>query len=139
MSIEVFVRLEVELDQLPSLLEQLKSQLAVYPHRIEIIGDGETSGAIRTEKASTKVSTEKLPITLNPVDEEAFKNKLLKTRKAEITVYHADGSVKKKVWEANSFTASSGVLNNLRSRAEFRNGEWQARGIERVEVKVIGK
>jgi len=139
MSIEVFVRLEVDLDQLPSLLEQLKTQLAVYPLRIEIIGDGEASGAIRTEKASTKVSAAKLPITLNPVDEEAFKNKLLKTRKAEITVYHADGSVKKKVWEANSFTASSGVLNNLRSRAEFRNGEWQARGIERVEVKVIGK
>ena len=47
--------------------------------------------------------------------------------------------MKKKVWEANSFTAKSGVLNNLRSRAEFRNGEWQARGIERVVVKVIGK
>ena len=139
MSIEVFVRLEVDLDQLPTLLEQLKSQLAVYPHRIEIIGDGEASGNKQPEKVSSKTLGEKLPITLNPVDEEAFKNKLLKTRKAEITIFHADGTVKKKVWEANSFTAKSGVLNNLRSRAEFRNGEWQARGIERVEVKVIGK
>ncbi|MEI6206746.1 MAG: hypothetical protein WCP20_08190 [Desulfuromonadales bacterium] len=139
MSIEVFVRLEVDLDQLPSLLEQLKSQLVVYPHRIEIIGDGEATGTIRPGEASAKASTEKLPITLNPVDEEAFKTKLLKTRKAEITIFHADGTVKKKVWEANSFTAKSGVLNNLRSRAEFRNGEWQARGILRVEVKVLGK
>jgi hypothetical protein len=139
MSIEVFVRLEVDLDQLPSLLGQLKSQFAVYPHRIEITGDGETSGSSRTEKFSSKALGAKLPITLNPPDEEVFKNKLLKSRKAEITVFHADGSVKRKTWEANSFTAKSGVLNNLRSRAEFRNGAWQAQGIERVEVKVFGK
>jgi hypothetical protein len=139
MSIEVSVRLEVDLDQLSTLLERLKSQFAAYPHRIEIIGDGEASGTIRPGKLATKISTKKLPIVLNPTDEEVFKNKLLKTRRAEITVFHADGSVKKKIWEANSFTVKSGVLNNLRSRAEFRNGEWQARGIERVEVKVIGK
>lgn len=140
MSIEVFVRMEVDLNQLPSLLEQLKTQLEVYPHRIEIIGDGEASGTIRPEKTSTKPASSRiLPIALNPTDEEAFKNKLLKTRRAEITVFHADGSVKKKIWAANSFTAKSGVLNNLRSRAEFRSGEWQARGIQRVAVKVVGK
>lgn len=139
MSIEVFVHLEVDLDQLPSLLEQLKTQLAAYAHRIEIIGDGETAGSKRPEKVSSNVLGDKLPIALHPLDEEAFKTKLLKTRKAEITVFHADSTVKKKTWEANSFTAKSSVLNNLRSRAEFRNGEWQTRGIERVEVKVIGK
>jgi hypothetical protein len=139
MSIEVFVRLEVDFDQLPSLLGQLKSQLAAYPHRIEIIGDGEASGSGRPEKLSSKALGWKLPITLNPPEEEAFKKKLLRTRKAEITVFHSDGTVQKKVWEANSFTATSGVLNNLRSRAEFRNGAWQTSGIERVEVKVFGK
>lgn len=139
MAIEVSVRLEVDLDQLSSLLERLKSQFASYPHRIEIIGDGEASGTVQLEKVFPKTSTEKLPIALNPTNEEAFKNKLLKTRKAEITVFHTDGSVKKNIWAANRFSAKSGVLNNLRSRAEFRNGEWQARGIERVGVKVIEK
>lgn len=139
MSIEVSIRLEVDLEHLSSLLEQLKTQLAKYPHHIEIIGDGRASAAVKPGETSLNPPAGKLPIALNPPDEEAFKKKLLKTRKAEITIFQSDGTIKKKEWLANNFTAKSGVLNNLRSRVEFRSGEWQALGIERVEVKVIGK
>lgn len=140
MSVEVFIRLEVDINQLPQLLNQLKGQLASFPHQIEIIGDGQSSGSGEPEQIRSKTtSSEKLPIQLFPADEELFKKKLLVSRKAEITIYYADGTVQTKTWLANNFSAKSGVLNNLRSRPEFRNGGWQQRGIERVEVKVIGR
>lgn len=140
MSVEVFIRMEVDINQLPQLLNQLKGQLASFPHQIEIIGDGQASGSSEPERICAKTATgEKLPIALFPPDEELFKRKLLISKRAEITTYFTDGRIQTKTWNANSFTASSGVLNNLRSRAEFRNGGWQARRIERVEVKVIGK
>ena len=138
MSVDVFIRLEVDINQLPQLLNQLKGQLASFPHQIEIIGDGQASGNGEPAKAqSFQERGEKLPIDLFPPDEELFKKKLLVSKKAEITTYFMDGNRQTKTWNANSFTAKSGVLNNLRTRAEFRNREWQARGIERVEVKAL--
>lgn len=114
MSIEVFVRLEVDLDQLPSLLERLKLQLAIYPHRVEIIGDGGTSGSMNFEKVSSKALGDKLPIVLNPPDEEVFKNKLLKTRKAEITVFKTDQPTKKAF---RKFLVDHGGLTENSSRS----------------------
>lgn len=77
-----------------------------------------------------------LPIELSPSGEAEFKRKLLFTKRAYITTFYANGKNEKKQWKANSFKESSGVLGNLRSRPEFRNGEWQKRGIIKVFVSI---
>lgn len=77
-----------------------------------------------------------LTIELNPYGEDEFKRKLLLTKKAYITTFYANGTNEKKLWKANSFKESSGVIGNLRSRPEFRNGEWQKRGIIKVFVSI---
>jgi len=77
-----------------------------------------------------------LPIVLNPNDEATFKRKLLLVRRAFITTIYADGREEKKPWNAMHFRETSGVIGNLRSRPEFRNGEWQKRGIIKVFVSI---
>ncbi|HZW77307.1 MAG TPA: hypothetical protein VFF21_03245 [Flavobacteriaceae bacterium] len=77
-----------------------------------------------------------LPITLNPPSESEFKRRLLITRTAWITTYYKNGTSRTAIWNAHRFSESSGVLGNLRSRPQFRNGEWQKLGIERVWVSI---
>lgn len=77
-----------------------------------------------------------LPIGLNPTSESEFKRRLLLTKTAYITTFYKNGTSKQKVWNANRFRETSGVLGNLRSRPEFRNGEWQKLGIEKVLVSI---
>ena len=77
-----------------------------------------------------------LPIELNPSTEFEFKKRLLLTKTAYITTFYKNGTAKQKVWNANRFRETSGVLGNLRSRPEFRNGEWQKLGIEKVLVSI---
>ena len=77
-----------------------------------------------------------LPITLEPSDPAQFKEALLESRKADIYIRYNDGRQEVKRWNANRFSQSSDVLNNLRSRAEFRQGNWQNRGIQSVHVAV---
>ena len=77
-----------------------------------------------------------LPIELNPSTEYEFKRRLLLTKTAYITTFYKNGTSKQKVWNANRFRETSGVLGNLRSRPEFRNGEWQKLGIEKVLVSI---
>lgn len=77
-----------------------------------------------------------LPIELNPNDESEFKRKLLSKRRAYITTIFANGQKEKKIWNAYSFSESSDVIGNLRSRLEFRKGEWQKRGIIKVYVSI---
>lgn len=78
-----------------------------------------------------------LPIILVPADPEQFKQELLKSRRAEIITTYRDGEEKRRLWKAPHFTESSNVIGNLRSRPEFRAGQWQAHGIERVTVRVV--
>jgi len=78
-----------------------------------------------------------LPITLIPADPEDFRNALLRSRLGEIITTYADGRVERRIWNAPNFKASSNVIGNLRSRPEFRSGQWQAKGIERVTVRVL--
>lgn len=78
-----------------------------------------------------------LPITLEPEDPAAFKTMLLGSHRAEIHVIFTDGTVEVWPWSASRFTESSNVAGNLRSRSEFRQGEWQRRGIVRVLVRAL--
>jgi hypothetical protein len=77
-----------------------------------------------------------LPIELNPPTEIEFKQRLLLTKTAYITTFYKNGTSKQKIWNAQRFKESSGVLGNLRSRPEFRNGKWQKLGIEKVLVSI---
>ncbi|WP_100616400.1 type I restriction enzyme HsdR N-terminal domain-containing protein [Confluentibacter citreus] len=77
-----------------------------------------------------------LPIEINPSSESDFKHRLLLTKTAYITTFFKNGTSKQRVWNAQRFSESSGVLGNLRSRPEFRNGEWQKLGIEKVYVSI---
>lgn len=77
-----------------------------------------------------------LPIELKPSSESKFKRRLLLTKIAYINTFYENGTSKQQTWKANRFSESSGVLGNLRSRPEFRNGEWQKLGIEKVLVSI---
>jgi hypothetical protein len=79
-----------------------------------------------------------LPITLHPSPSARFKQALLTTKRAWITTHFILGKPRVQMWQANSITEASNVIGNLRSRPEFRQGEWQRRGIKRVIVS-IGK
>lgn len=78
-----------------------------------------------------------LPITLDPPRISDFIDQLLRTKKAEIQTYFGDGRVKSQTWHANRFSRDSNLFGNLRSRPEFRQGEWQTRGIAKVHVRVV--
>ncbi len=78
-----------------------------------------------------------LPITLDPPRASDFKDELLKCGGAEITIHYSDGRTETRRWNASRFSESSNVFGNLRSRPEFRQGEWQSRGIVKVHVRVL--
>ena len=78
-----------------------------------------------------------LPITLDPPRMTDFVDQLLRTRTAEIQTYFRDGRVKSQTWHANQFTRDSNLFGNLRSRPEFRQGQWQDLGIAKVHVLVV--
>lgn len=81
-------------------------------------------------------SNGKLLIELNPHLESEFKKLLLERKQAYITIYYENGTSEQRTWKANSFQESSGVMGNLRSRPEFRNGKWQENEIEKVYVSI---
>ncbi|MHB1106146.1 MAG: hypothetical protein ACYCZ2_07275 [Lutibacter sp.] len=98
-----------------------------------------TSGFDNLKKYSIKEQSNNnsiLPIELNPPNESDFKRKILETKRAYITTFYANGTSVRKVWNANYFTETSGVLGNLRSRPEFRKGKWQENGIIKIFVSV---
>lgn len=78
-----------------------------------------------------------LPIELNPNNNEVFLETLLKTKSAIITTFYKNGTKESKIWNAERMTANSNVIGNLRSRPEYRNGNWQKANIEKVLVEVI--
>lgn len=77
-----------------------------------------------------------LPIELIPNDNEVFLKILLKTKSATINTFYKNGTKESKIWKAERMTANSDVIRNLRSRPEFRNGNWQKANIVKVVVEV---
>ena len=90
-----------------------------------------------TENPSSTKQYDCLPITLDPSNPDIFKQELLLTKKAEIETHYSNGDVKTKYWNASKLTSSSGIMNNLRSRPEYRSGKWQLHAISKVHVRVI--
>lgn len=94
------------------------------------------NGAALSSRYSAS-SNDLLPITLAPSNPANFKEELLASKKAEILSYYSDGRIEVRPWNVSRFSASSNVMGNLRSRPEFRSGNWQSKGIVKVHVKVI--
>lgn len=88
------------------------------------------------EETKVNKSRSLLPITLIPEDTATFKDALLKSKKAIMYIKYQNGDTEEKKWNASRFREDSGVIGNLRSRPEFRNGAWQKRGIKDVLVKI---
>ncbi|NJM10418.1 MAG: hypothetical protein HC883_06100 [Bdellovibrionaceae bacterium] len=83
-------------------------------------------------------STGPLPIELEPSNVSEFGQRLLETKAAVISIFYKNGTNEERAWNAEKFTVSSDVIGNLRSRPQFRQGEWQKRGISHVKVKIAG-
>lgn len=77
-----------------------------------------------------------LPITLFPENTNDFLRHLLMTRTAIITTYYTYKEKESKIWYANQMRETSDVIGNLRSRPEFRQGNWQESKITKVEVRI---
>jgi len=77
-----------------------------------------------------------LPIELIPNDNQEFLTALLNTKTATITTFYKNSTKESKNWNAERMTANSNVIGNLRSRPEFRNGNWQKANIVKVVVEV---
>ena len=93
-----------------------------------------TPSARRTRRERQDLT---LPITLDPQNSADFLEALLRTKEAWIEVSYSDGHKEVRRWDASHMRPSSNVLGNLRSRPEFRAGEWQRRGITGVLVRLM--
>ena len=65
-----------------------------------------------------------------------FLDALLRTKEAWIEESYRDGRREVRRWDAVRMKPSSDVIRNIRSRPEFRAGEWQRRGITSVRVSI---
>ena len=77
-----------------------------------------------------------MPITFDPPLPEAFKEALLRERRAWIAEVHRDGRRIEHRWEARNMSESSNVIGNLRSRPRYRKGAWQREGIQSLIVSI---
>ena len=105
-----------------------------YDAKRKLYAKSEKTGSKNSVK--TVSENDVLPIILSPNSSDEFKKRLLKAKKATITVYYRDGKVESKPWNARNFTASSNVFANLRSRPEFRSEAWRKARIAIVFVSV---
>ncbi len=77
-----------------------------------------------------------LPITLEPQNSSDFLAALLRTKEAWFEVSYNDGRKEVRRWDAPRMSPSSNVIGNLRSRPEFRAGNWQNKGIASLRVSI---
>ncbi len=116
------------------IINSIKTEKAIDSFNQEIIKE---SMAKNTPVISDNyIINNVLPITLFPENTNEFLRDLLRTRKAIITTYYVHKEKESKIWYANQMGESSDVMRNLRSRWEFRQGNWQESRITKVEVSI---
>ena len=98
----------------------------------------ETITTIQKEDLNKRIdnSSKRLRIELNPSDVDEFKRLLLINRRAFITTHYNNQEQIRKEWIANNMTENSNIIGNLRSRTEFRAGNWQKNNISHVYVSI---
>lgn len=77
-----------------------------------------------------------LPITLDPPGTQDFLDALLLAKEAWIEELYTDGQRRVQRWDASRMSRSSGVINNLRSRPKYRQGNWQKQGLVSLRVSI---
>ena len=77
-----------------------------------------------------------LPIEFSPEDPSEFKELLLLRKSALITITYNGGNKEIKEWNASNITEKSNIIGNIRSRLEFRQGNWQNANIKSVKVEI---
>lgn len=77
-----------------------------------------------------------LPIEFYPEDISEFKELLIQHKRALITICYNGGNKEIKEWNASKFSEKSDIIRNLRSRNEFRQGNWQGSNIKYIKVEI---
>jgi hypothetical protein len=93
-------------------------------------------GDVEDSNQEPSASNTILQIELIPSNNHVFIEALLKTKSATITTFYKNGTNDSKIWNASKMDRKSNVIGNLRSRLEFRNGNWQKANIVKVVVEV---
>ena len=99
-----------------------------------------TSQDVITKKTGEDIRSKIIEVTQNEVKFKKFDNidgPIFSMLKSEILmVRYKNGTKDSKIWNAERMKANSNIIGNLRSRVEFRNGNWQLANIEKVVVEV---
>lgn len=116
--------------------EFLKLRANATPHRVD--KNPQPASVIKPSAGNkgTVGRDSTLPISLDPHDSNEFREALLRTKEAWIEVQYNDGRKITRLWDASRMRPSSNVIGNLRSRPEFRAGNWQRAGITSVRVTI---
>ena len=109
---------------------------AIIPSPGPLAGDPSAAGGDGSRPGRRSPGGPTLPIVLEPPDPGEFLEALLLTKEAWIEVSYQDAHREVRRWDAARMTPSSNVIGNLRSRPEFRAGEWQRRGITGILVRL---
>lgn len=112
---------------------QFAAKVGVF---LDTLDPDETDESNRANGNDCAANSETLAISLSPSDSKEFGRLFQKNGHAIIRVFYTDGTHIDKEWNKRNFKQSSNVIGNLRSRPEFRQGEWQKRGISHIEVFV---
>lgn len=112
----------------------MEKDLNIQYEMISDLLDENESSDIKIKNEQDDISI--LPVELIPSDSELFKSELLKSKQAAITIYYNNGDNERKIWNASKMNQNSNILGNIRSRQEFRNGNWQKENISKVVVEV---
>jgi hypothetical protein len=95
------------------------------------------AAATRATGRTDADGAEVLRFEFDPDPPAVFKARLLETKMARVTIHYRDGRTEDRIWNAPNFKQSGNLLGNLRSRPEFRKGEWQRRKITCVSLKIV--
>ena len=77
-----------------------------------------------------------LQIELDPSPAGAFKQALLREKRAWIVEIHRDGREEVRCWNAHNLSETSSIVGNIRSRPRYRAGVWQRAGIKLLRVSI---
>ena len=89
---------------------------------------------VKTCATKSKKSKALPELIFYPEDEQLFKSKLLKSKKAHFILTYDSGAVKKSPWNADSFEPGSNLKGNIQSRPFWRNKDKE--GLVKVEVVI---
>ena len=73
-------------------------------------------------------------LVFHPTDELAFKDALLKSRKAHFVLTYDSGAIKETSWDARSFEETSNLRRNIESKTFWRKRK--SEGLIKVDVFV---